>query len=142
MFHKFKKFPRCEKQTPKYYKQIKERSNFIEICFHYGKKGHIKSECLQNQRKYRRYERPQKDSERGYIAWDDDMDSYDEYEKEEEIYIYLMLVYRENKVNNIPSKFTCNELFHICIKLDMDSSKLQQLVSIIRLLSLPLKNKI
>lgn len=70
------------------------------------------------------------------------MDSYDEYEKEEEIYIYLMLIHKENKVNSIPSKFTYNELFHICIKLDMDSSKLQQLVYIIRLLSLPLKKKI
>lgn len=49
------------------------------------------------------------------------MDSSNEYEQEEETYLCLMIIYTENKINNLTFEFTYNELFPVYKKLDKDS---------------------
>lgn len=71
------------------------------------------------------------------------MDSSGEYEKEKEIFLCPITIHEENKGNNITFEFTYNELFHICKKLNMDSSKLKHLVSIFQTIiySLQIENQ-
>lgn len=74
--------------------------------------------------------RPQKDSERYYIAWDDnDMVSFYEFEKEEEVYLCRLINHKLNKLNNLTLEFTYTKLFCIYKNLDWDSSKLKHLIS-------------
>lgn len=48
--------------------------------------------------------------------------------KEEETNICLMEIHKDDEVDNLNSYFTCHKLFHICIKLDSDLSKLKKII--------------
>src|SRR6266487_5366723 len=82
MVRNFKKFMRHQgkpKQFRNSQKKSDEGTSFNPTCYNCGKKGHIKPDCPQYQKKHEKSDkRSQMDSKgrRAFIAWDDnDMDS-------------------------------------------------------------------
>ena len=137
MVRRFKKFMRHQgksKQFQNSQKKNQEGNSFNPTCYKCGRKGHIKPECPENQKKHEKMDqRAQKDSKgkRAYVAWDDnDMGSSDESENEE-ANLCLMAHHEDNEVNTFETELdlTYDELFIICKELNDESTKLRKIVS-------------
>lgn len=74
-------FQRKEKNVQNSKSKVKKGQSSFQVTFDVETKTY-KGICPQNQIKFRRYKRSQKNSERTYIAQDkNDTDSYDEFKK-------------------------------------------------------------
>jgi hypothetical protein len=101
-----------------------ERTSFNPKCYKCGEKGHIKSNCPINQKRYTK-------GKRAYITWDDkDTNSCNE-STNEVAYSCFMANNEEDEVNSIESEYdlTYDELFTICKELNDESTKLRKIVS-------------
>lgn len=70
-----------EKKTQKFQNKSEEISSFVPTCFQYKNKGHIKSNCSQNQKRSKDTEDLKKNLKKIYIAQDKNKrGSYDKFE--------------------------------------------------------------